>query len=80
MDSPHRVVAHAVITGVMGEEAPREQLYCYQLNTVEHHHRHELGLHLSWGRVKVSHMRVGHEHGLAFAVLCAGGGGTRCAP
>ena len=70
---PHRVAAHAVITGVMSEEPPPEQLYCYQLRTVDHRHRHELGLHLSWGRLKVSHLRVGQEHDLVFAVLFAGG-------
>ncbi|MFH1034130.1 MAG: DUF3536 domain-containing protein [Pseudomonadota bacterium] len=69
----HRVAAHAVISGVMGEEPPPEELYCYQLQTLDYRHRHELGLHLSWGRLKVSHLRVGQEHDLVFAVLFAGG-------
>jgi hypothetical protein len=70
---PRRVAAHAVISGVMGDEPPPEQLYCYQLQAVDYRHRHELGLHLSWGRIKVSHLRVGQDHDLVFAVLYAGG-------
>lgn len=70
---PRRVAAHAVISGVLGEEPPSEGLYCYQLRTLDYLHRHELGLHLSWGRLKVSHQRVGQEHDLVFAVLYSGG-------
>ncbi len=70
---PRRVVAHAAISGVMGDEPPPARLYCYYLRTAEHHHRHNLGLHLAWGRMQVSHRRIGQEQDYRFGALYAGG-------
>ncbi|MFH1057157.1 MAG: DUF3536 domain-containing protein, partial [Pseudomonadota bacterium] len=68
-----RVVAHAVIGGVMDEQPPAERVYCYRLVTEGYRHRHELGLHLAWGNLKVSHQRLEEPHELIYAALYAGG-------
>lgn len=70
---PRRVVAHAAISGVMGDEAPPDELYCYHLYTAENHHRHNLGLHLAWGRIRVAHRRIGQKQDFCFGALYAGG-------
>ncbi|MFZ5586726.1 MAG: DUF3536 domain-containing protein [Thermodesulfobacteriota bacterium] len=68
-----RVVAHAVINGVMDGQPPAERVYCYRLLTEGYRHRHELGLHLAWGNLKVSHQRLEEPHELVYAALYAGG-------
>lgn len=70
---PHRVAAHAVISGVMGNQPPPEKLYCYRLETLEYRHRAELGLNLAWGEVRVSHLRLEEPRDLAYAAMHAGG-------
>jgi alpha-amylase/alpha-mannosidase (GH57 family) len=70
---PRRVAAHVAISAVVGEEPPPEELYSYRVETLAYSHRHNLGLHLSWGRLKVAHRLVGEEHDLAFAALHTGG-------
>lgn len=70
---PHRVAAHAVISGVMDNQPPPEKLYCYNLETLEYRHRAELGLNLAWGEVRVSHQRLEESRDLAYAALHAGG-------
>jgi hypothetical protein len=70
---PRRVAAHAAISAVVGEEPPPEELYSYRVETLAYSHRHNLGLHLSWGRLKVAHRLLGEEHELAFAALHTGG-------
>jgi hypothetical protein len=68
-----RVAAHAVISGVLGETPPPERLYCYDLKTLSYSHRHNLGLHLSWGRMAVTHQRLGQTQEVAFAAMHSGG-------
>jgi alpha-amylase/alpha-mannosidase (GH57 family) len=68
-----RVVAHAAIKGVMGRDPLPEELYCYRLRTLNHQHRQNLGMHLSWGEVEAEHLRIGDPHLIAFAALHAGG-------
>lgn len=70
---PRRVAAHAAISGVMGEEPPPEQLFIYDLESSGHHHRSSLGLDLSWGRLTVTHRRLGQPHRLIYAALHPGG-------
>jgi alpha-amylase/alpha-mannosidase (GH57 family) len=73
MVGPRRVVAHAAIRGVMGDEPLPELLYCYRLETLHLQHRHNLGMSLAWGLVKVSHLRLAEAHQVTFAALHAGG-------
>lgn len=68
-----RVMAHVAISGVIGGEAPPEKVFCYSLQSKSHHRRRNLGLHLCWGTAKVSHLRAGVEHDLAYAALHIGG-------
>jgi alpha-amylase/alpha-mannosidase (GH57 family) len=70
---PRRVAAHAAISGVMGTEPPPEELFIYELVTSGHHHRSNLGLDLSWGRLSVTHRRLGQPHHLVYAALHPGG-------
>jgi alpha-amylase/alpha-mannosidase (GH57 family) len=70
---PRRVVAHAAIRGVMGDEPLPEKIYCYRLETMHLQHRHNLGMSLAWGQVLVSHQSLGETHQVVFAALHAGG-------
>ncbi len=70
---PERVCAHAAISGVMGEAPPPQRLFIYDLVSSGHHHRSGLGLQVSWGRLSVSHRRLGETHQLAYAALHPGG-------
>ena len=70
---PRRVAAHAVIEGVTGDEPLPPRVYCWRLEPRGLNHRHNLGMHLAWGRMDVSHRRVGEAHELAFAAMYAGG-------
>jgi alpha-amylase/alpha-mannosidase (GH57 family) len=70
---PRRVVAHAAIRGVMGDEPLPEQLYCYNLETLHLQHRHNLGMSLAWGEVKVAHQSLGEVKEVSFASLHSGG-------
>lgn len=70
---PARVAAHAAISGVMDQAPPPEHLFIYDLEASAHHHRSGLGLHLSWGRLTVTHRRLGEAHHLAYAALHPGG-------
>lgn len=68
-----RVAAHAAISGVMQEKPPPQRLYCYRLASLGHARRENLGLELAWGRLKISHQRIGQETVLDYAALHAGG-------
>ncbi len=70
---PARVVAHAAIRGVMTDDPLPPQLYCYRLETLRQEHRHNLGLSLAWGRVRVAHQRLADPCEVLFAALHAGG-------
>ncbi len=70
---PRRVVAHAAIRGVMGDEPLPEQLYCYRLETLHLQHRHNLGMSLAWGEVRVSHQSLEESNRVTFASLHSGG-------
>lgn len=70
---PRRVVAHAIISGVLGDEPPPTELYCYDLKTISHRHRHNLGLHVSWGRVEVWHQCIGEKRSYCYGALYSGG-------
>ncbi|MCF8032564.1 MAG: DUF3536 domain-containing protein [Desulfarculaceae bacterium] len=70
---PRRVAAHAAISGVLGTEPPPEELFIYDLDSSGHHHRSNLGLDLSWGRLGVTHRRLGQVHRLIYAALHPGG-------
>lgn len=70
---PRRVAAHAAISGVMGEEPPPEELFIYDLVSSGHHHRSNLGLDLSWGKLTVTHRRLAEPHQLIYAALHPGG-------
>lgn len=70
---PRRVAAHAAISGVMGEEPPPEKMFIYDLVSSGHRHRSNLGLDLSWGRLTVTHRRLGQPHRLVYAALHPGG-------
>jgi alpha-amylase/alpha-mannosidase (GH57 family) len=70
---PRRVVAHAAIRGVMSDEPLPQELYCYNLETLHLQHRHNLGMSLAWGEVKVAHQSLGETKEVAFAALHSGG-------
>ncbi|MCB2226916.1 MAG: DUF3536 domain-containing protein [Desulfarculaceae bacterium] len=70
---PRRVAAHAAISGVLGSEPPPEELFIYDLTPSGHRHRSNLGMELSWGRVSVTHRRLGQAHRLIYAALHPGG-------
>ena len=70
---PRRVAAHAAISGVLGTEPPPEELFIYDLDSSGHRHRSNLGLDLSWGRLSVTHRRLGQDHRLVYAALHPGG-------
>jgi alpha-amylase/alpha-mannosidase (GH57 family) len=70
---PRRVAAHAAISGVMGEEPPPEELFVYDLVSSGHRHRSNLGLDLSWGKLTVTHRRLGRPHPIIYAALHTGG-------
>lgn len=70
---PCRVVAHAAIRGVMGDKPLPQKLYCYNLETLHLQHRHNLGMSLAWGEVKVAHQSLGESRQAAFAALHSGG-------
>ncbi|MCB2190954.1 MAG: DUF3536 domain-containing protein, partial [Deltaproteobacteria bacterium] len=70
---PRRVAAHAAISGVMGEEPPPEELFIYDLVPSAHRHRSNLGLDLSWGKLSVTHRRLGCPHQIIYAALHPGG-------
>ncbi|MCB2186089.1 MAG: DUF3536 domain-containing protein [Deltaproteobacteria bacterium] len=71
--TPERVAVHAAISGVLGEEPPPGKLYCYDLVNEAHFHRGRLGLAVSWGRLQVTHRRLGAPHDLVYAALYPGG-------
>ncbi len=68
-----RVAAHAAIRAVVGEEPPSEELYAFRVEPLAYSHRHNMGLHLAWGRLKISHRRIGHAREMTFAALHTGG-------
>ncbi len=70
---PRRVAAHAAISGVLGADPPPGELFIYDLVSSGHRHRSNLGLDLSWGRLSVTHRRLGQEHRLIYGALHPGG-------
>ena len=70
---PSGCLAHAAISGVLGQAPLPDELYCYRIENLSGFHRHNLDLHVSWGRVRLTHVRLGEVHDLAYAALNSGG-------
>ncbi|KMY66651.1 hypothetical protein AAU61_16165 [Desulfocarbo indianensis] len=70
---PRRVVAHAAIRKVMGDDPLPEELYCYRLETLQLRHRHNLGISLAWGEVRVAHRVLEETSQVVFAAMHSGG-------